>query len=141
MTSRFVLDASVVLAWLLEENHRQQALDLLEASLVPEAAFFVPPNWSLEVCNAVREAVRTERVTAATQIELQQAVLSLPILSVPPSPCEDWAVILPTALQYGLSTYDAAYLSLALQERLPLATFDDLLREKAENLGIDCLPN
>jgi predicted nucleic acid-binding protein len=39
--------------------------------------------------------------------------------------------ILPLARTHRLSAYDAAYLELAIRERLPLATLDDDLRRAA----------
>jgi predicted nucleic acid-binding protein len=48
-------------------------------------------------------------------------------------------VVLAFALRHGLSTYDAAYLELALREGIALATFDPQLRECAESLGVACL--
>jgi predicted nucleic acid-binding protein len=43
--------------------------------------------------------------------------------------------ILPLARPYHLSAYDAAYLELAIRERLPLATLDDDFRRAASFAG------
>ena len=40
------------------------------------------------------------------------------------------------AEQYALTAYDAAYLELALRERLPLATLDRQLRAAASSAGV-----
>jgi predicted nucleic acid-binding protein len=40
------------------------------------------------------------------------------------------------AEQYALTAYDAAYLELALRERLPLATLDAQLRAAASSAGV-----
>jgi predicted nucleic acid-binding protein len=74
-----------------------------------------------------------------TQIRLQQALLALPIHIDPASIQRDWSAVLPLSLQAELSSYDAAYLELALRENIPLATFDAVLRAKAAGLGITCL--
>lgn len=43
------------------------------------------------------------------------------------------------ARKYGLTGYDAAYLSLAQRERAPLATLDEELRRAATAAGIPLL--
>jgi predicted nucleic acid-binding protein len=134
---RFVLDASVVVGWLLGEPEVEEARGILR--LLSEREAVVPANWSLEVCNAVRKAVRTARITAAMQVQFQQALLSLPIEIDAASIDRDWTAVLPLALQSELSTCDAAYIELALREALPLATLDRQLQETAGALGIDCL--
>jgi predicted nucleic acid-binding protein len=45
-------------------------------------------------------------------------------------------VLLALAEQHGLTSYDAAYLSLAQRNRLPLATLDDDLRKAAAIAGV-----
>jgi predicted nucleic acid-binding protein len=53
---------------------------------------------------------------------------------------EDWPTTAQTQLaagnRFGLSAYDAAYLSLAMQEGLPLATNDEALRKAADKAGV-----
>ena len=51
----------------------------------------------------------------------------------------DSAEIVDIARQTGLSIYDASYISLCLQEDLPLATLDKQMRKVAEELGIKVL--
>jgi predicted nucleic acid-binding protein len=48
----------------------------------------------------------------------------------------DWGAVLTIAQQSELSTYDAAYLELALRLDIPLATLDAQLAEKAMTLGV-----
>ena len=43
------------------------------------------------------------------------------------------------ALQYRLTSYDAAYLELAQRRNLPLATLDDELREACQAAGVTVL--
>lgn len=39
-------------------------------------------------------------------------------------------------MRYGLTAYDAAYVDLALRQRLALATLDTQMRKAAEQFGI-----
>lgn len=48
--------------------------------------------------------------------------------------------LLALALRFGLSSYDAAYLELALRRQLPIATVDGPLREAAIASGVGVLP-
>lgn len=43
------------------------------------------------------------------------------------------------SIAYGLTSYDAVYLELALRRQLPLATLDRELRAAANSLGIELL--
>jgi predicted nucleic acid-binding protein len=44
--------------------------------------------------------------------------------------------VLSLAREQGLSTYDAAYLELAIREGLPLATLDTELKKAAKAVGV-----
>jgi predicted nucleic acid-binding protein len=44
------------------------------------------------------------------------------------------------ARAYRLTSYDAAYLELALRKGLPLATLDKAMRAAADTEGVACLP-
>ncbi len=50
--------------------------------------------------------------------------------------CPGPGAILSLALRYDLSSYDAAYLELALRKQLPIATQDEALREAAWAAGV-----
>jgi predicted nucleic acid-binding protein len=50
-----------------------------------------------------------------------------------------WDTTLKLARDHRLSSYDAAYLELALRHGLALATLDEALRRAAEQLKIDVL--
>jgi hypothetical protein len=49
------------------------------------------------------------------------------------------AAILSLALRYDLTSYDAAYLELALRLQLPIATQDAALMEEARAVGVGVL--
>src|SRR5437667_76446 len=49
--------------------------------------------------------------------------------------------VLPLARAQGLTSYDAAYLDLALRRHLPLASLDDELCAASKRLGIEILGN
>lgn len=51
-----------------------------------------------------------------------------------------WGETLRLAREHKLTTYDAAYLEMAVRLSLPLGTLDTSLRAAAKKAGIACLP-
>ena len=90
--------------------------------------------WELELTNLLRTACLRQRLTAQRAQAVLAQIVSLPIdidrQAVPPS--EVFAL----ALRFGLSSYDAAYLELALRLQLPIATTDGPLRDAALASGV-----
>lgn len=137
---RFVLDASIALAWFVDEPVSAHARQVAQA-LVNGGRALVPSLWHLEVANGLAVAERRRILTAAdvsacvAQIErlLSEAIESeTDIVSV------RQAV---TAAQLNeLSAYDAVYLEMARRERLPLATLDQKLQRSASRAGVELFP-
>ena len=127
--SDLVLDASLALQWfLVDEADRKYSLSVL--SSLSEKQAVVPVLWFYEVGNGLLMAYRRKRI-AQDQIDgFLTRLKNLPIEAAPQAPIE--VLDLPAlALTHGLTNYDAAYLSLALRLRLPLATTDAALRRAA----------
>jgi predicted nucleic acid-binding protein len=134
-TKRFVLDASVAVAWCFEDEatkFTESVLDLLSAG----AEALVPAIWPVEVVNALLIAERRNRILLAQVTALLQRIAALPITVLPIDPLRAFDHILPVARQQSLSAYDAAYLDLALRQGLPLATLDEQLRRAAKTTGV-----
>jgi len=130
----FVLDASVVLSWHLDDEPNSYA-DTILARLASEPA--VAPNiWPLEVANGLLIAERRGRLTTAGTSRVYQDLSDLPI-AVQHVPLESAQTsVLALARDQRLSAYDAAYLELAMREGLPLATLDDGLRAAGGRVGV-----
>ena len=128
-----VVDASVVLAWLLPDEHSGAAQHIVE-SFAHESAQ-APGLLGLEVANALTQAGRRARIPVALQRELLDACLALPIAL---DPTDGHAVVRcgELARRHALSAYDAAYLELAARRRFALATFDTALARAARKEGI-----
>ena len=128
----FVLDNSVVSGWFLED----QATPYTEtiARRMEDDRAIVPPLWQLEFANVLRTACRKKRLVAAQAHAIIDQICGLPIAidTVTPGPAE----LLALALRHNLSSYDAAYLELALRLQIPVATKDGPLRDAAEASGV-----
>jgi predicted nucleic acid-binding protein len=137
-TRRFVLDASVAVAWCFEDEttkFTEGALDLISAG----AEALVPSIWPLEISNALLIAERRKRIALAKVTALLFRIAGLPISVRPTDSKQAFEQILPMARQQGLSQYDAAYLELAVREGLPLATLDRELQRAAKATGVELL--
>ena len=132
----FVLDASVTLSWAFPDEQSPVALragQLLESS--GEKAL-VPSLWWYEVRNILIVNERRGRTTPLRTATFLKAIADLSIVT---DFSQDESAILELARQARLTVYDAAYLALAMRERLPLATLDKDLRKAALAAGVPLL--
>lgn len=134
-TRRFVVDASITLAWCFQDESTPFTEAILDLLLADSEAV-APAIWPLEVANALLVGERRKRLATADVSALLHRIVRLRI-SVDPIRMHDaFGTILFLARKEQLSEYDASYLELALREGLPLATRDDRLRESARNNGV-----
>lgn len=132
-----VLDASAALAWLFAEA--PQSLVSRTLDTMPDEPALVPAHWTLEVTNGLRMAVRRKRVTPDDAEAILERIAALPVSVDSETWFRGWAETWALSRQFGLTTYDAAYLELALRRGLPLATLDDDLRRAAAEVGVAVL--
>jgi predicted nucleic acid-binding protein len=130
----FVLDCSVTMAWIFDdedEPHAAAVRDRLDSDMA-----LVPSTWPLEVANALIIAERRRRVSRAEAMRFLEVLRQLPI-DVDATPTLAAAGrTLSVARETGLSAYDAAYLDLAATHGLPLATLDQRLATAAGKVGV-----
>ncbi len=129
-----VLDASVALTWAFEDEGNDFT-DLVLESLVAVKAL-VPIIWPLEIGNALLVAERRGRFDQAATMQFLTLLWQLPIVVEPERPEQKLGETLALAREHGLSSYDAAYLHLAMRRGLPLATTDQLLQQAAVRAGV-----
>ena len=126
----FVLDASIVIDWALDEGHPTagEARERLEtdAALSPVLLWFEVRNVLIV---AERLGRATEDYSAAFLRELEQS----PIIT-DRTPNE--AQVMALARRHRLTVYDAGYLELALRRSVPLATLDGPLARAARSEGV-----
>lgn len=121
--SGLVVDASVAAAWFLPD----EATPFTEAALSATAQgdVWVPALWLLEIGNLLISAQRRRRIDATQRLALIAAADALR-LRVDREPVALRSIDA-LADRHRLSSYDAAYLELALRRQLPLATRDAAL--------------
>jgi predicted nucleic acid-binding protein len=134
---RFVLDASVALAWFLDRPTAPYADHVRELLLRGDRAV-VPVLWQLEVANGFIVAERRGVLTLSDTI---QALQDLDLVIAQAIENSQGAVSMRRALhagrKFGLTAYDAVYLETALGQDLPLATLDRQLSAAASKAGVE----
>lgn len=120
-----VIDASIALASALQEREHADVSAALD--YVGEHGAYVPGGFQSEVANGLLQAERRKRLTETEITEALGNILALPLTVELPDP----HVVISLARAHGLTCYDASYLAIALQLRVPLATLDDHLRRAA----------
>ena len=135
----FILDASVAILWLVPETNAA-GVDYASAVLkmLKESQALVPPLWSLEVANVIAKVESKGIVTEADSQRFIAIIGRLNIVTDQAMATHALGDTLNLARRFRLSSYDAAYLELALRNGLPLATLDADLAKAATIAG---LPN
>ena len=128
----FVLDCSVTMTWVFEDETKEEAEHILRS--LPETGAFVPPLWFYEVSNVLVSAERRKRLTKADSNRFITLLLKLPI-NVDHSPL-NMSEVMTISRDFELSAYDSTYLELSLRTGLPLATFDQKLIGAAQEMGV-----
>ena len=117
--TRFVLDASIVVKWFIEEEHSEKARLFMSA----QRGIVRSPDFLLvEAANAFVSSARGGRIQEAEiaeNLELIPEHLQL----IPSAPLRTQAAVL--ALDHGRSVYDCLYLALAIREGCRLLTADE----------------
>ena len=133
----FVLDASIALSWCFADESTPTTTALLER-LETETAF-VPQLWFLEVGNILIGASRKKRISQAKIAEFLDLLSNLNIQTDHETAVRGFHEILSLAQSEHLTTYDSAYLELAMRLGIPLASKDMELRKAAKRLGVELL--
>jgi predicted nucleic acid-binding protein len=110
----------------------------IQDRLAAESAL-VPWHWFLEVANVLAMAERRKRITPAKSAEFLSLLDALAIEVDDRAAARAFAHLLPLCRRHGLTSYDAAYLDVALRRRKPLATLDVDLASAAKKLAIPVL--
>lgn len=129
-----VLDSSAVVAWALDDENALGP-DLL-AQLATSESGIVPMHWILEVTNALRMAVRRRRLAPGDPPQILERIRNQPIDVDSETFVRAWLETPALAERHNLTTYDAAYLELAMRLDVPLATQDGELARAARTVGV-----
>ncbi len=136
--SRFVLDASVVLTWCFPDENIDLAQRVADRFKQGDTAM-APSFWPHEVLNALLAGEKRKRISEAMIRSFLDDLAALPVMleQIPAGIVFDRIQSL--SRKHGLTAYDAAYLDLALENGLALATLDEALVRACKNAGATSL--
>lgn len=130
-----VLDASAALSFVLNDEFSAQSRRILDHVVAHGAV--VPSLWRSEVANGLLSAWRRDRITdegvAHALVGLERLHIDVDVAH------PDGSELIALGWAFDLSAYDAAYLWLAKERQLPLATRDRQLAVAADQAGIRCV--
>jgi predicted nucleic acid-binding protein len=136
---RFVLDASIALAWFIDRPVNDYAVEMREKIRRGDRAL-VPPLWETEFANGVLMAERRKLMTDSEGDQCMVEMDQLRLTSIEAdSEFRSIREVLTVARAFQLTVYDACYLELARRVRLPLATLDKSLSAAAAKAGIPAM--
>lgn len=130
-----VLDASVALRWILDdETDREGALRIREALVLGRLVALAPPSFLPEVGGALVRAVRGGRITADRAVAALEAVAVVGIDT--PELVRYVRDAMRIALETGILLNDATYICAAASRGLPLVSADKAQLAAAARLGV-----
>lgn len=118
---KLVIDASVALKWVLNEDGSQEAQALLNvgAQRAPMAA---PDFLWTECANVIWLSIRRERIASRSASAAFALIDAAPIEKIESRPLLPSAIQI--AIELGCSPYDCLYLAAAQSERATMVTAD-----------------
>lgn len=131
----FVLDNSVAMRWCFESAQHRYADSILERLAGGEDAI-VPMLWFYEASAVLAREEIHGSLTAPLASEFIAELQSLDIRADEQGPENIFGDVYRLAIAHRLTSYDAAYLELALRRDLPLATLDDDLVRASAVIGV-----
>ena len=134
MGERFVMDNSIVMTWCFRDEASPYADAVLKSLEDNEA--MVPASWPLEVVDLLLLAERRHWLHESDSIRFLSLLSRLPICVERTWPEKMMRQLLALGKDNSLSSYDAAYLELAMRQGLPLATLDSKLLAAAERVSV-----
>jgi predicted nucleic acid-binding protein len=133
--SRFVLDASVALSWCFEDESGRTELAILD-TLKNRMEAVVPAVWPFEILAGGLSGERRGRIAPTTFRRFLHELVQLRITVDQRGLDHTLDQVNQIGRSYGLTSYDAAYLELALRMDLPLLTLDAKLVAAARKAGL-----
>lgn len=123
--SNYIIDSSFILGYLLPDENTKKVEIIFEKYKEGKVNFFASPLLSFEVANGLKSAVVRKRIDSKKAQTLIKDFINITITFVD----VDFSEVLEKSLQYNLSVYDASYVWLAQEKKLPLLTLDKHLQK------------
>jgi len=132
-----VLDASVLGPLIIPDEAPNEDPSLIE--ILRSGVVIVPSHWHLEVANLGRSAIRRGRLDESTLAARLSDLGTFELETDVETPQRAWSEIASLAARHGLTSYDAAYLELAVRRDALLLCEDAALTKAALAQGVELL--
>jgi predicted nucleic acid-binding protein len=124
--ARYVIDASVIVKWFIEENGSENAESIRVAFVSGDMELVCPHLLQFEVLNALKYSGLFTKAELSTAAEsLANYPFSFHALKN-----DAQAKMIELAMDHDLSIYDASYLALAIVNGTNLVTADEKIEKK-----------
>jgi predicted nucleic acid-binding protein len=124
------------MSWAFSDECTPERQKILDELLNETATAMTSPLWFFEVANVLIMAERRKKLSQAQSAKFLELLLALPIDVSDTSLEQVFSETTSLARQHKLSAYDAAYLRVAIEEGLPLASLDNALNKAAVAAGV-----
>jgi predicted nucleic acid-binding protein len=125
--------------WCFDSGAHAYADYILEQIETRRSTGFVPTLWRYEVSAVLARAEIKGLLSAQKVADFLKGLAALDIRVDDESASRVLTDVHKLAVQYRLTSYDAAYLELALRRGLPLATLDEELLMACKTAGVTAL--
>jgi predicted nucleic acid-binding protein len=133
--SRFVLDASVVLTWCFPDENTALAEHVAHRFKQGDSAL-APSFWPHEVLNGLLAGEKRKCISKEMMQSFLDDLTMLPVTLEQSQAGVVFDRIQSLSRKHGLTAYDAAYLDLAIENGLALATLDEALVRACKNASV-----
>jgi predicted nucleic acid-binding protein len=127
----YLLDSSVVIKWFFKERHSDKALKIQDDYLDGEINLIIPDLLFYEVANGLKYS--PYRISKERVEKNMESLMSLKLETIPFN-LYLFRVALDLMFEFGITIYDAYFLSLARELRLFFITADEKLYLKIKIL-------
>ena len=121
----YIVDASVAIKWFVEEELRDRAVSFFDGVKKGKIKAVVPTLFFTEMSNICWKKSLKKDLTYHQASEILKDIRQMPLKRY--EDYELFDVAFGNALQFGITVYDAMYVSLAEIYAVPLVTADDAL--------------
>ncbi|CAM3744534.1 type II toxin-antitoxin system VapC family toxin [Polynucleobacter antarcticus] len=135
----FVLDNSIVMRWLFDDGgtkDRQYSETILNSIVAGTYTPIAPGIWPLEIANVISRAEAMGQIEEMRSAHFLEIIREMGVTTEPVSQSVCFGGVLHLARAYKLSSYDSAYLELAMRQGIPLATLDKDLIGAMKKVGV-----
>ncbi|MBN1121040.1 MAG: type II toxin-antitoxin system VapC family toxin [Anaerolineae bacterium] len=136
--ARFVVDTSVVVQYLIEDNDTPQVTELFAASFESRISLWLPDYCLVECANVLWKRVVFDNDSLEMATQIVENLDKLPLTIVPATRL--LARAMPIGANHRLAIYDCLFIALAEELDCPLITVDRKQAEAAKATGVMLKP-